>query len=233
MRREVLRALGVEFGYYKEPVIKGVDLSVGEGEVAAIYGPTGSGKTTLLLLLAGLLKPWRGEIYIMGEKLDENNARKLRALIGISFQNPDDMFFNDTVLDEIAYTPSRLYGAEEGLKAARHAAETLGITHLLDKPPYKLSGGQKRLVSLAAAIAHKPKLLLLDEPTAYLDERSAEKIVELMEKLRKDGVAIVLATHDLELICRAADKTYVLKEGRLAEGNPLVKRDLCICRTPS
>ncbi|MGC9119391.1 MAG: energy-coupling factor ABC transporter ATP-binding protein [Thermoproteus sp.] len=230
MRREVLKALGIEFGYYKEPVIKGADLSVGEGEVAAVYGPTGSGKTTLLLLLAGLLRPWRGEIYIMGEKLDENNARKLRGLIGVSFQNPDDMFFNDTVLDEIAYTPSRLYGAGEGLKAAREVAGILGITHLLDKPPYKLSGGQKRLVSLAAAIAHRPKLLILDEPTAYLDEETTERVVGLITKLKEEGIAIVLATHDLELICRVADRTYVLEGGRLAEGNPLVKRDLCICR---
>jgi len=119
MRREVLRASGLEFGYFGEPVIRGVDLSVGEGEVVAIYGPTGSGKTTLLLLLAGLLKPWRGDVYVMGERLDEGSLPKVRRLIGVSFQNPDDMFFNDTVLDEIAYTPARIYGADVGLKAAK------------------------------------------------------------------------------------------------------------------
>jgi cobalt/nickel transport system ATP-binding protein len=229
MRREVLKASGLEFGYFGEPVIRGVDLSVGEGEVVAIYGPTGSGKTTLLLLLAGLLKPWRGDVYVMGERLDEGSLPKARRLIGVSFQNPDDMFFNDTVLDEIAYTPARIYGADVGLKAARAMAERLGISHLLDKPPYKLSGGQKKLVSLAAATAHEPSLLLLDEPTTYLDEESTERVVELLEELRRRGSAVLVATHDMELICRLADRSYALVGGRLTDGVPSPRRPLCLC----
>jgi cobalt/nickel transport system ATP-binding protein len=233
MRREVLRASGLEFGYNGEPVIRGVELSVGEGEVVAIYGPTGSGKTTLLLLLAGLLRPWRGEVYIMGERLDERNLPKVRRLIGISFQNPDDMFFNNTVLDEIAYTPARIYGADAGLKAARAVAERLGILHLLDKPPYRLSGGQKRLVSLAAAVAHGPKLLLLDEPTTYLDEESTDRVVKLLEDFRGRGSAVLVATHDVELICRLADRSYALVRGKLTNGVPSPRRPLCICAKAS
>jgi len=233
MRREVLRASGLEFGYNGEPVIRGVELSVGEGEVVAIYGPTGSGKTTLLLHLAGLLRPWRGEVYIMGERLDERNLPKVRRLIGISFQNPDDMFFNNTVLDEVAYTPARIYGADAGLRAARAVAERLGILHLLDKPPYRLSGGQKRLVSLAAAVAHGPKLLLLDEPTTHLDEESTDRVVKLLEDFRGRGSAVLVTTHDVELICRLADRSYALVRGKLTNGVPNPRRPLCICAKAS
>jgi cobalt/nickel transport system ATP-binding protein len=233
MRREVLRASSLEFGYHGEPVIRGVELSVGEGEVVAIYGPTGSGKTTLLLLLAGLLRPWRGEVYIMGERLDERTLPQIRKLIGISFQNPDDMFFNNTALDEIAYTPARIYGADVGLKAAREIAEKLGILHLLDKPPCRLSGGQKKLVSLAAAVAHGPKLLLLDEPTTYLDEESTDRVVNQLEDFRGRGSAVLVATHDVELICRLADRSYALVRGKLTNGKPRPRRPLCICAKAS
>ncbi|AKT34165.1 ABC-type cobalt transport system, ATPase component [Pyrobaculum sp. WP30] len=229
MRREVLRASGLEFGYHGEPVLRGVELSVSEGEVVAIYGPTGSGKTTILLLLAGLLRPWRGEVYIMGERLDERTLPQIRRLIGISFQNPDDMFFNSTVLDEIAYTSARMYGADVGLKAARDIAEKLGISHILNKPPYKLSGGQKRLVALAAAVVHQPKLLLLDEPSTYLDEESTERVIKLFKELKSRGTAVLVATHDAEFICRIADKSYLLTGGRLINGVPGYRQPLCIC----
>ncbi len=169
----------------------------------------------------------------MDERLDERTLPKVRRLIGISFQNPDDMFFNDTVLDEIAYTPARIYGADAGLKAAREIAEKLGISHILNKPPYKLSGGQKRLVALAAAVAHQPKLLLLDEPSTYLDEESTERVIKLLEELKSRGTAVLVATHDAEFICRVADRSYALVEGRLTSGVPSPRRPLCLCRETS
>lgn len=228
MRREVLKAEGLVFGYQDDPVINGVSISLREGEVVAIYGPTGSGKTTLMLLLGGLLRPWEGEIYVLGQRLDERN-RSLRRYIGIAFQNPDDMFFNATVLDEIAYTSARIYGVEEGLRSAKIIAEKLGIAHLLDKPPYKLSGGQKKLISIAVAAAHNPKILLLDEPTTYLDQEAEEKVVRFVEELRKYGVAILVATHDMEFICKAAQRSYMLINGKLIPSPPTLKKPLCLC----
>ncbi|MCC6021365.1 MAG: energy-coupling factor ABC transporter ATP-binding protein [Thermoproteaceae archaeon] len=227
MRREVLRAVSITFGYYSEPVLLDASLDAREGEVVAVTGPTGSGKTTLLMVLAGLLRPWSGEVYFMGRPVWER-LPEARRHIGVMFQNPDDMFFNATVLDEIAYTAVRAYGPEAGLKMARRAAEELGISHLLDRPPYRLSGGQKRLVALAAAAAHGPRLLLLDEPTTYLDEELWELAASYIARQRERGVSIVIATHDLELICRLADRTYALRGGRLSEWRPGRKK-LCIC----
>lgn len=226
MRRGVLEARGIVFGYGDEPILNGVDLQLGDGDVVVVYGPTGSGKTTLLLVLAGLLKPWRGELYFMGQPMDGIRARRY---IGIAFQNPDDMFFNSTVFDEIAYTPARLYGAEEGRRLAKEVAEKLGVAHLLDRPPYKLSGGQKKLVSIAAAVAHSPRLVFLDEPTAYLDADTAERVIQLVEELRGRGTAFVVATHDLELLCRLQARAYRLEEGRLIEGVPQPRKTLCLC----
>ncbi|ABL87392.1 ABC transporter related protein [Pyrobaculum islandicum DSM 4184] len=223
MRREVLKAVDVYFGY-SEDVLKGVSLSVGEGQFMAVMGPTGSGKTTLLLVLAGLLKPRRGEVYFMGEPL-EGQLPAARRLMGVVFQNPDDMFFNHTVRDEIAYTAVRIYGREEGLKLAEEAAKALGIEGLLDRPPYKLSGGQKRLVTLAAATVHRPRLLLLDEPTTYLDEDAYEVVVNYLAKLKAGGVSAVIATHDEELAVRLADSVYKLREGKLTPYTP--RRKLC------
>jgi cobalt/nickel transport system ATP-binding protein len=223
MRRGVLEARGIVFGYGDEPILNGVDLQLGDGDVVVVYGPTGSGKTTLLLVLAGLLKPWRGELYFMGQPMDGVRARRY---IGIAFQNPDDMFFNSTVFDEIAYTPARLYGAEEGRRLAKEVAEKLGVVHLLDRPPYKLSGGQKKLASIAAAVAHSPRLVFLDEPTAYLDADTAERVIQLVEELRGGGTAFVVATHDLELLCRLQARAYRLEEGRLIEGAPAEENSL-------
>jgi cobalt/nickel transport system ATP-binding protein len=152
------------------------------------------------------------------------------TFIGISFQNPDDMFFNNTALDEIAYTPARIYGADAGLKAAREIAEKLGISHILNKPPYKLSGGQKRLVALAAAVVHHPKLLLLDEPSTYLDEESTERVIKLLKELKSRRTAVLVATHDAEFIYRVADESYVLTGGRLINSMPSFRQPLCMCR---
>jgi len=228
MRREVLKAEGLVFGYQDEPVINDVSISLREGEVVAVYGPTGSGKTTLVLLLGGLLRPWRGEVYVLGQKLDERN-KWLRRYIGVAFQNPDDMFFNATVFDEIAYTSARIYGVEEGFRNAKTIAEKLGIVHLLDRPPYKLSGGQKKLVSIAVAAAHNPKILLLDEPTTYLDEESSEIVVKFIEELKRSNVAIFVATHDIEFICRLAQRSYMLINGKVIPASPTLKKPLCLC----
>lgn len=227
MRREVLRASGVAAGYV-EPVVKEANISVEEGEIAAVVGPTGSGKTTLLLTLAGLLRPWRGEVLFMGRPLWDQ-LPEARRHIGVMFQNPDDMFFNSTVRDEIAYTAVRAHGPEKGLEMALNVAEALGLKPLLDKQPYKLSGGQKRLVALAAAVAHMPKLLILDEPTTYLDEGASERALAFIRALRDGGAAVIIATHDLELVCRIADRVYELRDGVLLPSSKRSRRNLCIC----
>jgi len=227
MRREVLRAVSIVLGY-SEPVLVDVSLTVEEGEVVAVAGPTGSGKTTLIMVLAGLLRPWRGEVFFMGRPLWAQ-LPDARRFVGVMFQNPDDMFFNATVLEEIAYTAVRIYGAEKGLEAARGVAEKLGISHILNKPPYRLSGGQKRLVALAAAVVHQPMLLLLDEPSTYLDEESTERVIKLLKELKSRGTAVLVVTHDAEFICRVADESYMLAEGRLINSVPSFRRPLCIC----
>ncbi len=204
----------VTFGYFERPVLCDVTLGINEGEIVVITGPTGSGKTTLLMITGGLLRPWKGEVLFMGKPL-HGQLPHARRYIGIMFQNPDDMFFNATVLDEIAYTAVQIYGREIALRKARELARKLGIEDLLNRPPHRLSGGQKRLVALAAAIIHDPLLLILDEPFTYLDDELIGLVIDVLRELRDRGTAILMATHDLNAIKPHTSSIYRLRNCRL------------------
>ncbi len=195
-------------------VLRGASLAAERGEVVAVVGPTGCGKTTLLLLLAGLLKPERGVVLLDGRPLHQQ-LPEARRRIGLLLQNPDDQLFNPTVYDEIAYALRTMGLPEEAVEErVRDTAERLGLTSLLDKPPYKLSMGQKRLVALASILVYQPDILLLDEPTTFLDAHGVELVEHVLEEQRSHGLAIV-ATHDLDLVLSHADKACRLRNGRL------------------
>jgi cobalt/nickel transport system ATP-binding protein len=208
--------------------LEGVDLEVERGRHVAVLGANGSGKSTLLKLLAGLYFPQGGEIHAFGRPLteraleEESFAFDFRRRVGLIFQDPDVQLFSATVWDEVAFAPLQLgWPAEEVRRQVEEKLEWLGLAHLRDRPPYRLSGGEKRKVALAAVLVVEPEVLLLDEPTTFLDPRSRCQLFDYLFEWSERGGTVVAATHDLEFAEEIARHAYVLDHGRvLAQGRP-------------
>ncbi len=197
--------------------LKGVSLEIGQGERVAILGPNGSGKSTFILLIAGLLMPNQGEIRVFGELTTSKDFQKFRSRIGLVFQDPDDQLFTPSVIEDIAYGPKNLKLPEEDIKArCEHVLDKMGIQHLRNRPPHRLSFGEKKKVSLATALVLKPELLILDEPTANLDLVSRRGLLETLNELNKGGTTIIVSTHDVEALPELADRIIVISHGSVA-----------------
>jgi len=192
---------------YEDYVLKGASLCVERDKLKVLLGPMGSGKSTLLYALAALVPLERGKVTLDGEPFSDEHRRR----VGLLFQNPEDQLFNATVFDEIAYA-LRSAGLDEEFVKEKvvETAARLGIEKLLNKNPFKLSYGQKKLVTLASILVYDPEFLLLDEPTANLDKRSYEKVLEIV--LTSKGALVT--THEIEWI-PLADEVYVLENGRV------------------
>jgi cobalt/nickel transport system ATP-binding protein len=191
--------------------LKGVSLEVEQGERVAILGPNGSGKSTLILLIAGLLMPQSGEIKVFGEPTTAKTFQKLRSRIGVVFQDPDDQLFTPSVIEDVEYGPKNLKLPEEDVKQrSAHVLEKMGILHLKDRPPHRLSFGEKKKVSLATALVLKPELLILDEPTANLDLVSRRGLIETLNELNRAGTTVIVSTHDVEALPELADRIIVI-----------------------
>ncbi|RLI11690.1 ABC transporter ATP-binding protein, partial [Candidatus Bathyarchaeota archaeon] len=201
--------------------LRGVSCSVGEGEIMALLGPNGAGKTTLLLVMAGLLEPQEGRVLFRGQDIRELGP-SIRRHIGVVFQDPDDQLFCPTVYDDIAFALRQLGLPEEEVEArVAEVASELGIGHLLSRPPYRLSYGEKRKVALATVLVYEPEVLLLDEPTASLSPRYIDFLMELLLEGREAGRTFVVATQDVDFAYEVADYAYVLVGGRVeGEGEP-------------
>jgi cobalt/nickel transport system ATP-binding protein len=200
--------------------INDVSFEINQGERVAILGPNGSGKSTLILLMAGLLTPQKGEIKVFGEKTTLKDFQKFRSRIGIVFQDPDDQLFTQSVIEDIEYGPKNLKLPEENIKQrSQEVLEKIDIYHLKDRPPYRLSFGEKKKVSLATALVLKPELLILDEPTANLDLVSRRGLIEMLNELNSEGTTVVIATHDVEALPELVDRVIVISHGSmLGEG---------------
>lgn len=194
-----------------------------EREIVALCGPNGSGKSTLIEHVNGLLMPSEGKIVVNGCTIGTEQATDLWKEVGIVFQRSDDQLFAPTVLDDVMFGPLNLgMGAEGAREAAFSALEDVGARDLILRLPNYLSGGEKRLVSIAGILAMHPKIIALDEPTADLDPVHAAKIEDIIRKLRDvHGISIILATHDLDLAARLADRICLVQKGSIsAEGSP-------------
>ncbi|MCY0867801.1 MAG: ABC transporter ATP-binding protein [Desulfurococcus sp.] len=205
--------------YFKYPdgteALRGAGFEVDSCEVVALLGANGSGKSTLLMVAAGLLEPTRGEVLFDGKPLREQ-LPWARRHIGVLFQNPDDQLFNPTVRDEIAFALRQLgYSCEETSRRIHEVAVKLGVEGILDKPPYKLSLGEKKRVALASILVYEPRLLLLDEPSASLPPRVVELLERLIREWRRECRAVVIASHDVDFVARIADRVYLLDKGRV------------------
>ena len=214
--------------YYKYPdgtlALKGVNFKVKRGEMVALLGPNGAGKSTLFLHFNGILKPHKGEILIKGKPIeyDSRSLLEVRKTVGIVFQNPDDQLFAPTVMEDVAFGPLNLgYSEEETKKIVKETLKAVGMEGYEDKPPHYLSGGEKKRVAIAGILAMKPEIMVLDEPTAGLDPLGASKIMELLYKLNREGMTVIVSTHDVDLVPVYADRVYVIYDGKIiTEGTP-------------
>ena len=192
-------------------------------EIVAVCGPNGSGKSTLIEHLNGLLTPSDGKILVDGKTLAGGEDSSLWRVVGVVFQEADDQLFAPTVLDDVMFGPLNLgLTREEARERALRALDSVGGSHLAGKLPNYLSGGEKRLASIAGILAMRPKVIALDEPTSDLDPLHSELVERLIVGLRDDlGIGVVIATHDLDLAARIADRICLVKNGSVfAEGPP-------------
>ena len=225
MSEPIISVKNVNFSYPAGvKAITDVSLEIQKGERVALLGPNGSGKSTLILLIAGLLSPLKGEIRVLGEDTASKSFQKLRQKVGIVFQDPDDQLFNQTVIEDVAYGPKNLRLSEEVIqKRCDHILEDIGVSHLKNRPPHRLSFGEKKKVSLATALVLRPELLILDEPTANLDLVSRRGLIDMLNELHAEGTTIVVSTHDVEALPELADRVIVVSHGSLLGGGEMHK----------
>ncbi|GAB4250298.1 MAG: ATP-binding cassette domain-containing protein [Thermoleophilia bacterium] len=220
-----LRLEGVEFVYPGGvAALDGIDLEVGPGDFVALMGSNGSGKSTLLKVITGLLEPTAGAVTVDGRRLTPQTFADIAPHVGYLFQDPNDQLFCATVADDIAYGPENLgLLPEEVERRAYWAASVCGVEELLSRPIHALSYGQKKRVALAGVLAMKPKILVLDEPTASLDPMAEGSLMRLLRHLNLQGLTVLMATHDVDLIPLYADRVALLRRGRLAVEGPLAE----------
>jgi cobalt/nickel transport system ATP-binding protein len=202
-----------------EKVLEGINLTLSRGEKVALLGANGSGKSTLLKLLNGLLFTREGTLKTFGQTLSEESlaneefAFAFRRRVGFVFQNSDAQLFNSNVWEEIAFGPIQLGLPEaEVHRLVDEVIAMLGLERFLQRPPFKLSGGEKRLVALASVLSLNPDVLLLDEPTSGLDPRTQRKLIRLIQQLNEAGKTIIVTTHNLEIVEEIADRAVVFSE---------------------
>ncbi len=203
----------VHFSYGPtQPVLRGVDFSLYRGERLAVLGANGAGKTTLLWLMVGLLMPHGGIIEAFGRvRHGERDFNEVRRRAGLLFQDPDDQLFCPTVLEDVVFGPLNLgLDRAAAVAFARRTLAALGLDGMEERITYKLSGGEKRLVSLAGVLAMEPDVLLLDEPTAGLDDRAAARLIEALLCLDQ---AMVIVSHDQAFRGRLANRYVRLEDG--------------------
>ncbi|WP_292460665.1 energy-coupling factor ABC transporter ATP-binding protein [Methanothermococcus sp.] len=202
-----------------------INMEVYRGEILAIIGSNGAGKTTLLKILNGLEFPSNGEVYFEGKKLTEKiltnkeSMKYFRSRVGFVFQDPDIMLFSPTVWDDVAFGPLHLYSKEKAINSTDKTLKDMNIYKLKDKHPYNISGGEKKKASIASVMSIEPEVILMDEPTSYLDPKSKKYIIQLIKKLNKMGKTIVFVSHDPNLIS-VADMCYVLNKKIIFSGYP-------------
>ena len=206
--------------------IDGLDLDIMQGEAVAIVGPNGAGKSTLLQIIAGLIPVSEGQLSVTGRDIDRrsvdrpNDLEWLRRKLGIIFQDSDVALFNSTVWNDVVFGPLHMGLPVEEVKArGNRALERLGISHLRDRAPYRLSGGEKRKVSIASVLSIEPDILLFDEPTSDLDPRSRRLVVDLLKGMTAEGRTVIVATHDVNAVPDFATRIVVLNKHVLATGN--------------
>jgi cobalt/nickel transport system ATP-binding protein len=206
---------GVTFGYPGgPPVLRDLDFALRPGQRIGIMAPNGSGKTTLFHLIMGLVKPLSGQVSIFGKTLrEEKDFAEARRRIGLLFQDPDDQLFSPTVLEDVAFGPLNLGKSKaEATAIARRTLAFLELNGFEDRITFKLSGGEKRLVSLATVLAMEPEVLLLDEPENGLDAHTRARLIEILPRL---DLSYILISHELDFLTATTQVIYTMENGRI------------------
>ena len=206
---------------YEKRALNDISLEIGQGQFVGIIGHTGSGKSTLIQHLNGLMKATSGDILYDGQSIyaEGYDMRKLRSQVGLVFQYPEHQLFEVDVISDVCFGPKNQgLSEEESEKNAREALELVGFPEKYYKQsPFELSGGQKRRVAIAGVLAMKPKVLILDEPTAGLDPKGRDEILDQIAKLHKEtGMTVVLVSHSMEDVARYVDRIIVMHKGKVA-----------------
>ncbi|GAA1424840.1 ATP-binding cassette domain-containing protein [Streptomyces thermospinosisporus] len=213
---------GASFAYEDGPlVLSGLDFEVPEGRALALLGRNGSGKTTLMRLLSGGLRPLEGELTVEGRPVrhDRKGLTRLRTTVQLVVQDPDDQLFAASVGQDVSFGPLNLGLPDEEVRArVAGALAALDISHLADRPTHLLSYGQRKRTAIAGAVAMRPRVLILDEPTAGLDPDGQERLLATLGRLRAGGTTVVMATHDVDLALRWADDAALLTPSGVRTG---------------
>lgn len=237
--KAVFALQNVRYVYNERQVaLDGIDLTIQRGEQVVLLGANGSGKSTLLKLLDGIYTPSTGSMRVLGQDIKTattgEEAFRFHQEIGLVFQDPDIQLFSATVFDDVAFGPLQMGLSQREVKArCDEAMELMEITHLAQRAPFELSGGEKKRAAIASVLSLKPEVILLDEPTAALDPRTKWVLVNLIRKLGEAGKTVITTTHELEIVPVIAHRILVMGESRsiLADGPPehiLYNRELLI-----
>jgi len=214
---------GLHKAFGKNEVLKGIDLHIAEKEVVVIIGPSGSGKSTLLRCMNYLEEPTAGDISVDGIHLNsESNINKVREEVGMVFQR-FNLFPHMTVLENIALAPVKVrhVSRTEALETANSLLDRVGLADKAQAYPEQLSGGQQQRVAIARALAMKPKVMLFDEPTSALDPEMVNEVLDVMKALAKEGMTMVVVTHEMGFAREVGDRLLFVDEGRIIEqGEP-------------
>ncbi len=209
---------------FEKKALENISFSIEDGEFTGIIGHTGSGKSTLIQHFNGLIKPTSGRVLINGLDTTGKELRELRRIVGIVFQYPEHQLFEETVYKDIAFGLYKQNLKEEEVRGEiLKVIEAVGIKdNLLEKSPFELSGGQKRRVAIAGVLAMKPKILILDEPTAGLDPRGRDEIFGFITRIHETmGITVILVSHSMEDIARLVDRVIVMNKGHIEMDGPV------------
>lgn len=214
MSHHKLEVKSMNFSYPDgHEAIRNLSFTIHHGEAVGIIGANGAGKSTLLMLLMGVIFPDKGEVLVGDVHVTKKTLPMIRQRLGMVFQNPDDQLFMTTVYDDVAFGP-RNYKLDEHEVEERvmKALEVVGIAHLKDRAPFKLSGGEKRAAAIAAVLSMQPDVLIMDEPTAALDPKSRRRLIAMLNSFEHTKI---ITSHDLDLVLDTCSRIIIIKEGEL------------------
>jgi cobalt transport protein ATP-binding subunit len=215
-------AVTVEHLHFRYPdgfeALKGIDLAVDPGEKVAVVGPNGAGKSTLLLHLNGIYVPSHGAVRIGEELVDQKSVRRIRARVGLVFQDPDDQLFSPTVFEDVAFGPLHMGVDEDQIHGrVERALAAVGMAGLERRIPHRLSLGQRKRVALATVLSMDPEVLVFDEPSAGLDPRGRRELIAVLHQLSQ---TMLISTHDMRLVSEVFDRVVVMDDGSVVADGP-------------
>lgn len=215
MSHHKLEVKNLSFSYPDgHKVVNNMSFCIQHGESVGIIGANGAGKSTLLMLLMGVLFPSRGEVLVGDVHVTKKTLPMIRQRLGMVFQDPDDQLFMTTVYDDVAFGPlNYLLDEKEVDNRVMQALDMVGISHLKDRAPYRLSGGEKRTAAIAAVLSMHPDVLIMDEPTSALDPKSRRRVTGLLKSFKHTKI---ITSHDLDMIFETCTRTLVIKSGEIA-----------------